>query len=60
MMVIDLLKCVHSQKGHFKGMLFQRVVKHFVIQGGETDNHSVIEDWTSREKHYNQLEKRFL
>nr|XP_043620900.1 peptidyl-prolyl cis-trans isomerase CYP21-4-like [Erigeron canadensis]XP_043620901.1 peptidyl-prolyl cis-trans isomerase CYP21-4-like [Erigeron canadensis] len=46
------------QKGHFKGMLFQRVVKHFVIQGGAIDNHAVIEDWTSREKHYNQLEKR--
>ncbi|KAL8191970.1 hypothetical protein R6Q57_028091 [Mikania cordata] len=46
------------QKGHFKGMLFQRVVKHFVIQGGDSDNHAAIEDWTSREKHYNQLEKR--
>ncbi|GKD38259.1 peptidyl-prolyl cis-trans isomerase CYP21-4, partial [Tanacetum coccineum] len=49
---------IRRQKGHFKGMLFQRVVKHFVIQGGDSDNHSVIEDWTSREKHYNQLEKR--
>ncbi|KAK9076536.1 hypothetical protein SSX86_004870 [Deinandra increscens subsp. villosa] len=46
------------QKGHFKGMLFQRVVKHFVIQGGNSENHDVIEDWTSREKHYNQLENR--
>ncbi|KAK1420446.1 hypothetical protein QVD17_22053 [Tagetes erecta] len=46
------------QKGHFKGMLFQRVVKHFVIQAGNSENQDVIEDWTSREKHYNQLEKR--
>ncbi|KAK1408917.1 hypothetical protein QVD17_41076 [Tagetes erecta] len=46
------------QKGHFKGMLFQRVVKHFVIQGGNSENPAVIEDWTSRDKHYNQLEKR--
>ncbi|KAJ0589802.1 putative peptidylprolyl isomerase [Helianthus annuus] len=46
------------QKGHFKGMQFQRVVKHFVIQGGNSENQAVIEDWTSREKHYNQLEKR--
>ncbi|XP_076885211.1 peptidyl-prolyl cis-trans isomerase CYP21-4-like [Bidens hawaiensis] len=45
------------QKGHFKGMLFQHVVKHFVIQGGDSDNQAVIEDWTSREKHYNQLDK---
>nr|GEW48520.1 probable transcription factor KAN2 isoform X1 [Tanacetum cinerariifolium] len=48
-----------DQNGYFKGTLFQRVVKHFVIQRGDYDNHSLIEDWTFREKRRNQLEKRF-
>ncbi|GKA41100.1 hypothetical protein Tco_0733693 [Tanacetum coccineum] len=51
------LKFVRSQKGHLKGMLFQRAVKHFVIQRRDSDNHLVIEDWASREMHYNQLQR---
>ncbi|GJT86987.1 G-type lectin S-receptor-like serine/threonine-protein kinase [Tanacetum coccineum] len=45
------------EKGHLKGMLFQRAVKHFVIQRRDSDNHLVIEDWASREMHYNQLQR---
>nr|GFA59336.1 peptidyl-prolyl cis-trans isomerase CYP21-4-like [Tanacetum cinerariifolium] len=47
-----------NQKGHLKGMLFQLAVKHFVIQRRDSHNHLVIEDWASREMHYNQLQKR--
>ncbi|TMW90193.1 hypothetical protein EJD97_016088 [Solanum chilense] len=44
-----------SQKGHFKGMQFTRVVKNFVIQGSKIENSESTEDWTSRGKHYSQL-----
>ncbi|XP_004249477.1 peptidyl-prolyl cis-trans isomerase CYP21-4 [Solanum lycopersicum] len=44
-----------SQKGHFKGMQFTRVVKNFVIQGSKIENSEATEDWTSRGKHYSQL-----
>ncbi|CAK9152883.1 unnamed protein product [Ilex paraguariensis] len=43
------------QKGHFKGMLFHHVIKHFVIQGGDSKTPGATEDWTSRGKHYSQL-----
>ncbi|KAJ7977678.1 Peptidyl-prolyl cis-trans isomerase [Quillaja saponaria] len=43
------------QKGHFKGMLFHRVIKHYVIQAGDNQGSGATEDWTLRGKHYNQL-----
>lgn len=43
------------KKGHFKGMLFNRVIKNFVIQGGVIEKSGVTDDWTTRGKHYSQL-----
>ncbi|XP_055812152.1 peptidyl-prolyl cis-trans isomerase CYP21-4-like [Solanum dulcamara] len=44
------------QKGHFKGMRFNRVIKHFVIHGSKVDKSEGTEDWTSRGKHYSRLD----
>ncbi|KAL8544873.1 hypothetical protein ACS0TY_005180 [Phlomoides rotata] len=44
------------QKGRFKGMAFTRVIKNFVIQGGDINKPGSTEDWTSRGKHYNHLD----
>ncbi|KAL2556488.1 Peptidyl-prolyl cis-trans isomerase CYP21-4 [Forsythia ovata] len=43
-------------KGRFKGMFFNRVIKNFVIQGGDDDSAGTTEDWTLRGKHYGQLD----
>ncbi|KAJ4727824.1 Peptidyl-prolyl cis-trans isomerase [Melia azedarach] len=44
------------QKGRFKGMLFRHIIKHYVIQAGDIDKLWSIEDWTTRGKHYSQLD----
>ncbi|KAK4558265.1 hypothetical protein RGQ29_007849 [Quercus rubra] len=44
------------QKGHFNGMPFTHVIKHTVIQAGKNQKFGASEDWTSRGKHYSQLD----
>ncbi|XVE73460.1 hypothetical protein DITRI_Ditri11bG0119300 [Diplodiscus trichospermus] len=44
------------QKGHFNGMLFRHVIKHYVIQAGDKDKLKAAEDWTLKGKHYSQLD----
>jgi peptidylprolyl isomerase domain and WD repeat-containing protein 1 len=44
------------QKGHFKGMPFRRVIKHFVIQAGSTDETAAREDWTVKGKHFGHFD----
>ncbi|KAL5791958.1 hypothetical protein ACOSP7_000552 [Xanthoceras sorbifolium] len=44
------------QKGHFKGMLFRHIIKHYVIQAGDMNKPGTIEEWTMGGKHYSQLD----
>lgn len=44
------------EKGHFKGMRFRHVIKHYVIQAGDTDSVRAAEDLTLKGKHYSQLD----
>ncbi|XP_016481557.1 peptidyl-prolyl cis-trans isomerase CYP21-4 [Nicotiana tabacum] len=46
-----------SRKGHFKGVQFTRVIKNFVIHGSKVERPEATEEWTSRGKHYSQLDK---
>ncbi|KAL6576614.1 hypothetical protein OROMI_010890 [Orobanche minor] len=55
--ISSITKLLCSQKGRLRGILFNRVIKNFVIQGGgDINGHESTEDWTSRGKHYNQLD----
>lgn len=40
-------------------MLFNRVIKNFIIQGGDVERPGATEDWTTRGKQYSQLDTRF-
>ncbi|KAG2377248.1 Peptidyl-prolyl cis-trans isomerase [Vigna angularis] len=40
------------QKGHFKGMLFHQVIKHYVIQAGHNKGPGATEDWNLLGKKY--------
>ncbi|GMI66643.1 Cyclophylin 21-4 [Hibiscus trionum] len=44
------------QRARFNGMLFRHVIKHYVIQAGDSDKLGAAEDWTLKGKQYNQLD----
>ncbi|KAG0477260.1 hypothetical protein HPP92_014101 [Vanilla planifolia] len=44
------------QKGYFRGLRFHRVVKHFVIQGGEPQDLAAVKEWTFLGKPHGALE----
>jgi len=46
------LQLFRSQKGHFKGMLFHKVIKHYVIQAGDNQGQGATEDWNLRGKQH--------
>lgn len=41
---------VCSQDGYFKGFLFRRVVKHSVIQAGDSGEFDAVKDWALQRK----------
>ncbi|XP_011623207.1 peptidyl-prolyl cis-trans isomerase CYP21-4 isoform X2 [Amborella trichopoda] len=43
------------QRGYFKGLLFHRVIKHYVIQGGDPKEVGSAEEWTFSGKSHSQL-----
>ncbi|CAK7348446.1 unnamed protein product [Dovyalis caffra] len=43
-------------QGHFRGMRFHRVIKHYVIQAGDAGHLGSTEDWTLKGKHYGHLD----
>ncbi|XP_068337581.1 peptidyl-prolyl cis-trans isomerase-like 2 [Pyrus communis] len=43
------------QKGHFKGMSFSHVIKHYIIKGGGSQGLGAAEDWISKGKLRSQL-----
>ncbi|VVA29658.1 PREDICTED: peptidyl-prolyl cis-trans [Prunus dulcis] len=46
------------QKGHFQGMPFSHVIKHYVIKGGGSQGLGAAEDWISKGKLRSQLVMR--
>lgn len=41
-------------------MLFRHVIKHYVIQAGDSDKLGAVEEWTLKGKQYSQLDTRLV
>uniref|UniRef100_A0A2P2LWQ9 Peptidyl-prolyl cis-trans isomerase n=2 Tax=Rhizophora mucronata TaxID=61149 RepID=A0A2P2LWQ9_RHIMU len=52
--VVDKFLDLH-QKGYFNGMHFHLVIKHYVIQGGHSQQLGAAEDWTAKGKFRGRL-----
>ncbi|KAG4394311.1 hypothetical protein GLYMA_20G005600v4 [Glycine max] len=48
------------QKGHFKGMLFHQVIKHYIIQAGHNKGPGATEDWNLLGKKYARKLKKWI